>query len=198
VAESASGIANWQTQPEILLVLSDFVRFCWLPHSWPFEMLDFGAPLHWSRVPFRRTPTFTQVLSKHSSHLQSNVVFGSSHSMNDQNQVDKARRDFLKQATKGIALALSVGSLSTTVEANLTNDHAHDEPGKTVKTRAKIVILGAGAAGITIANLLAKRLDGASILIVDPRKRHLYQPGLTLVAAGVQYQAGKLCNLFNP
>jgi len=55
-----------------------------------------------------------------------------------------------------------------------------------VSTNAKIVIIGAGAAGTALANRLTRRLDGASITIIDPRARHLYQPGLTLVAAGLK------------
>lgn len=57
-----------------------------------------------------------------------------------------------------------------------------------VKTSARIVIAGAGAAGLSVASWLAARLDGAQIIIVDPRKEHLYQPGFTLVAAGVKPQ----------
>jgi len=53
-------------------------------------------------------------------------------------------------------------------------------------TNARIVIIGAGAAGTALANRLARRLDGASITIIDPRREHLYQPGLTLVAAGLK------------
>jgi sulfide:quinone oxidoreductase len=48
------------------------------------------------------------------------------------------------------------------------------------------VIVGAGAAGTALANRLVRRLEGASITIIDPRPRHLYQPGLTLVAAGLK------------
>ncbi len=55
-----------------------------------------------------------------------------------------------------------------------------------VSTSAKIIIIGAGAAGTALANRLSRRLDGASITIIDPRPRHLYQPGLTLVAAGLK------------
>ncbi|WP_375573072.1 FAD/NAD(P)-binding oxidoreductase [Ahrensia marina] len=55
-----------------------------------------------------------------------------------------------------------------------------------VSTNARIVIIGAGAAGTALANRLTGRLDGADITIIDPRPRHLYQPGLTLVAAGLK------------
>jgi len=53
-------------------------------------------------------------------------------------------------------------------------------------TRARIVIIGAGAAGLTTASRLSQRLDGASITLVDARKEHLYQPGFTLIAAGLK------------
>jgi len=55
-----------------------------------------------------------------------------------------------------------------------------------VKTGAKIVILGAGAAGTALANRLVDRLEGAKITLLDARKQHLYQPGFTLIAAGLK------------
>ncbi|WP_269899939.1 NAD(P)/FAD-dependent oxidoreductase [Paenalcaligenes faecalis] len=54
------------------------------------------------------------------------------------------------------------------------------------KTTARIVIAGAGAAGLAAANHLATQLDGASISLIDARKAHYYQPGFTLVAAGIK------------
>lgn len=55
-----------------------------------------------------------------------------------------------------------------------------------VPTKAKIVILGAGAGGLSMANRLANRLDGAKITIVDGRKDHWYQPGFMLIGSGVK------------
>ncbi len=55
-----------------------------------------------------------------------------------------------------------------------------------VKSKAHIVIAGAGAAGLAAANRLASRLDGVKITLIDGRKRHLYQPGFTLIAAGLK------------
>ncbi|MFN4282539.1 MAG: NAD(P)/FAD-dependent oxidoreductase [Alphaproteobacteria bacterium] len=52
-------------------------------------------------------------------------------------------------------------------------------------TRARIVIAGGGAAGLTAASRLARQLDGAQILLVEPSDLHVYQPGLTLVGAGL-------------
>jgi len=55
-----------------------------------------------------------------------------------------------------------------------------------VRTNARIVIIGAGAAGTALANRLVRRLEGAQITLIDPRRDHLYQPGLTLVATGLK------------
>jgi sulfide:quinone oxidoreductase len=59
-------------------------------------------------------------------------------------------------------------------------------------TKARIVIIGAGAAGTALVNHLVERLDGAQITIVDARAEHLYQPGLSLVAAGLKPTAHSL------
>lgn len=53
-----------------------------------------------------------------------------------------------------------------------------------LKTKAKIVILGAGAGGLNMANRMARRLDGASITIIDGREQHWYQPGQSLIGIG--------------
>jgi sulfide:quinone oxidoreductase len=55
-----------------------------------------------------------------------------------------------------------------------------------VATSAKIVIIGAGAGGTALANRLVSRFEGAQITLIDPRVEHLYQPGLSLVAAGLK------------
>lgn len=55
-----------------------------------------------------------------------------------------------------------------------------------VKTNARIVIAGAGAAGLAMANRLSQMLDGAGITLIDGRKAHYYQPGFTLVGAGLK------------
>ena len=54
-----------------------------------------------------------------------------------------------------------------------------------VASRARILILGAGAAGLAAASRLAQRLDGAEITLIDKRREHIYQPGFTLIAAGL-------------
>jgi sulfide:quinone oxidoreductase len=49
----------------------------------------------------------------------------------------------------------------------------------------QIVIVGAGAAGIAVAASLHRRDPGLDIAIIDPSDVHYYQPGWTLVGAGV-------------
>ncbi|HTN31614.1 MAG TPA: FAD-dependent oxidoreductase [Pseudomonas sp.] len=51
---------------------------------------------------------------------------------------------------------------------------------------ARIVIAGAGAAGLAVASRLAERLEGATITLIDGRKAHYYQPGFTLIASGIK------------
>jgi len=51
--------------------------------------------------------------------------------------------------------------------------------------RDRIVIVGGGTAGITVAARLRKALRGTEIVIVDPSEKHYYQPLWTLVGAGV-------------
>jgi hypothetical protein len=80
-----------------------------------------------------------------------------------------SRRAFLALAAAGAAAAALPG---------------RGRAGTGGATNARIVIIGAGAAGTALANRLVDRLEGAQITLIDPRAEHLYQPGLTLVAAG--------------
>ncbi len=84
-------------------------------------------------------------------------------------QLTASRRGFLGLAAAGGA-ALTLG------------------PGKAEATRtnARILIMGAGAGGAAMANRLSERLEGAQITVLDGRAEHWYQPGFTLVAAGLR------------
>lgn len=86
--------------------------------------------------------------------------------------IDFNRRDWLKLLTAGAAAAATA------------TQSAQAAP--QVKTAARIVIAGAGAAGLTAASRLAQQLSGARIILVDARKQHYYQPGFTLVGAGIK------------
>ncbi|WP_323022905.1 FAD/NAD(P)-binding oxidoreductase [Pararhodobacter sp.] len=81
-----------------------------------------------------------------------------------------SRRAFLGLAAGGAALAAS----------------GQGARAERVRTSARIVILGAGAGGTAMANRLANRLEGATITLLDARQQHWYQPGFTLIAAGLK------------
>ncbi len=83
-----------------------------------------------------------------------------------------SRRDLVRLLT-ATAAAASIGGASA----------------QTSTAKPRIVIAGAGAAGVSMASRLSKLLPNATITIIDARKEHLYQPGFTLVAAGV-YRPG--------
>ena len=51
--------------------------------------------------------------------------------------------------------------------------------------KAKIVVIGGGAAGISAAARLMMILKEPDITIIDPSDKHFYQPGFTLIASGV-------------
>jgi sulfide:quinone oxidoreductase len=85
-------------------------------------------------------------------------------------ELPTSRRAFLGLGVAGVAAA-SIGLSARAAR---------------VPTKARIVIIGAGAAGTALVNRLVERLDGAAITIIDARAEHLYQPGLSLVAAGLK------------
>ncbi len=49
----------------------------------------------------------------------------------------------------------------------------------------QILIIGGGAAGITVASQLKKKNSRLKIAIIEPSDKHYYQPGWTLVGGGV-------------
>lgn len=53
------------------------------------------------------------------------------------------------------------------------------------ETQFEIVIVGAGAAGISVASSLLSRRRGLRIALIDPAAVHYYQPGFTLIGGGV-------------
>ena len=56
---------------------------------------------------------------------------------------------------------------------------------QTSPARARVVIAGAGAAGLSLAARLRRQMDNATIILIDAKKAHHFQPGYTLVAAGL-------------
>ncbi len=81
-----------------------------------------------------------------------------------------SRRDLMK-------FGLGAGILSTMP--------AQSAFANTDQVRGNIVIVGAGAGGLALANRLVGTLPNATITIIDSRPKHYYQPGLTMVASGI-------------
>ncbi|MDD4434464.1 MAG: FAD-dependent oxidoreductase, partial [Parabacteroides sp.] len=51
--------------------------------------------------------------------------------------------------------------------------------------KGKIVIIGGGAAGLSMAARLMNWLDEPDVTLIDPSELQYYQPGFTLIASGV-------------
>ena len=85
----------------------------------------------------------------------------------------ESRRRLLLGAS-AVPLALAAGGTLSSPQARAS-----------LKTNARIVIVGSGLAGLAVANRLARELDGAQITVVDRKEEHNYQPGYTLVATGI-------------
>ncbi|MGC1828197.1 MAG: tryptophan 7-halogenase [Pseudolabrys sp.] len=49
----------------------------------------------------------------------------------------------------------------------------------------RVLIIGGGTAGITVAAILRRRARDLDIAVVEPEQEHYYQPSFTLVGAGV-------------
>lgn len=93
------------------------------------------------------------------------------------------RRDFLKIA--------SIMGLSAF--AGLQDVQAFSS-----KAKGKIVVVGGGAAGISVAARLNRWLDNPDITIIDPSEKQFYQPGFTMIAGGIYsadevYKSQKAC-----
>jgi len=48
-----------------------------------------------------------------------------------------------------------------------------------------VIVVGGGSAGIAVASSLLKRRPQLDIVVVEPRYKHFYQPGFTMVGGGV-------------
>ena len=52
-------------------------------------------------------------------------------------------------------------------------------------TTYDLVVVGGGSAGIAVASSLLKRRPQLDIVVIEPRYKHFYQPGFTMVGGGV-------------
>ncbi|WPB59506.1 FAD/NAD(P)-binding oxidoreductase [Xylophilus sp. GOD-11R] len=65
------------------------------------------------------------------------------------------------------------------------NQHQQQTSSTATQRSSDILIVGGGAAGIAVAASLRRRDRRVGITIVDPATEHCYQPGWTMVGAGI-------------
>ena len=78
----------------------------------------------------------------------------------------------------------SLRSFATTAikgVANLTVRITSDE-----SNHYKLLVVGGGAGGATMANKFAGRLGANQVAVLDAAQKHYYQPGFTLVGGGMK------------
>lgn len=81
------------------------------------------------------------------------------------------RRTFLKAGIGGAAV-LGIGAATVNYLS-------------TVDVKGRILIIGGGAAGCSLASRLMRKIENPDITLIDPADRQYYQPGFTFIAAGI-------------
>ena len=66
---------------------------------------------------------------------------------------------------------------ATGIESHVDHEHAANT--------FDVAIVGGGSAGIAVASSLLKRRPELDIVVIEPRYKHFYQPGFTMVGGGV-------------
>ena len=61
----------------------------------------------------------------------------------------------------------------------------------TIDVHGRIVIIGGGAAGCSMAARLMRKIEHPDITLIDPADKQFYQPGFTFIAAGI-FQADEV------
>lgn len=74
---------------------------------------------------------------------------------------------------------------ATNASHQLTTNNSPSTSVRPERSNYAVVIVGAGAAGVAVAASLLKRQPALEVALIDPAKIHYYQPGWSLVGAGV-------------
>lgn len=79
---------------------------------------------------------------------------------------------------KSVAVGVGAGTVALASAALVQNALKSD-------VRGRVVIVGGGTAGISVAARLCRELKSPDVTIIEPSGSHAYQPGWTLVSSGV-------------
>ncbi|XP_059392439.1 sulfide:quinone oxidoreductase, mitochondrial-like isoform X3 [Carassius carassius] len=69
---------------------------------------------------------------------------------------------------------------------SVINSQIHTSSGLVAKDHYKVLVLGGGAGGITMAARMKRKVGAQNVAIVEPSEVHYYQPIWTLVGAGAK------------
>lgn len=95
----------------------------------------------------------------------------------DQFPSNPKRRAFLKSA--------AVVSGSSAIGGYLLTQPQDANATEVLNQAVRVVIVGSGLGGQAAAHRLRKQLPNAKITLIDAKKEHIYQPGLTLLGTGI-------------
>ncbi len=89
----------------------------------------------------------------------------------------RRRKPDRRSVLSGLAAVAGLGLATGTAPVAAPRAQSTDAP--------RIVIAGAGAAGLTAASLLAATMPRAGIVVLDGHDHHVFQPGYPLIGAGL-------------
>jgi hypothetical protein len=91
----------------------------------------------------------------------------------------------LRAAAGAVGLVASYGAAHHLLSPPPVEAKAKAGPGS--ENHHSILIVGGGAAGLSVASMLSRKLGGkgADVAVIEPAEYHYYQPGWTLVGGGI-------------
>ncbi|XP_043084499.1 sulfide:quinone oxidoreductase, mitochondrial isoform X1 [Puntigrus tetrazona] len=69
---------------------------------------------------------------------------------------------------------------------SVVSSHVHTSSGLAAKDHYRVLVLGGGSGGVTMAARMKRKVGAQNVAIVEPSEMHYYQPIWTLVGAGAK------------
>ncbi|XP_053608161.1 sulfide:quinone oxidoreductase, mitochondrial [Plodia interpunctella] len=100
----------------------------------------------------------------------------------EQNLLNTMNKSTPKERYNGYGACPLLTSYSTCILAEFLYDGVvHETIGK-----CKVLVVGGGTGGCSVAARLARRMDPKEIMVLEPSRVHYYQPMFALIAAGIR------------